>query len=396
MDDRQAAAHRLVRHLRRCCSTFVDGIVRLPRRSFSFWEAKISNSARFWGYPILTTAAADDCKTLSIRLPERLFRMSGFEQLSALLRVVQDPLSEVLLQVAATETRISVLGQMEPNRYFGPRVVQLPSIFASLLAQPLPGLSLYLHGSFADLQYTAFSDVDDLVVLHRSAWQDPHNLRRMGTQLAWMARSFQNVDPFQHHGHWLLTELDLLLYDQTYMPLVVLENALRVSGERDIKCRLRFNPTGFRRNLDLTIQATYHALDLAARRRGLNAFDIKKLAGQIVLIPAYLFQVQGEMLSKPRAIQRASELFSPFAMQAIEWSTLVRREFAPLVNNSRVRIAGWCAHLTCPRRYQAESLLRRCSPWVSQCHPLGLNESVISTIRALISECQTTVKEVST
>lgn len=388
-------AKNLATHIRRCCTALVDGTVRIPRRRPAFWAARIDISARYWRYPIITPAIRKDCAALGIEIAGEIQQLSGVQQLSAFLKAVEEPITEIFSNVPATGVSISVPKKLNPDSYLEPRIGKMPAIFAPIQAQDLPGVSLFLHGSMADLQYTPFSDVDDLVVLRRAAWQDPASLMNTATLLAQVAREYQNVDPLQHHGHWVLTEFDLLLYDQSYMPLVVLDEAVRIAGEPQINSRIYHDNTGFIKNASNTIQSLNGKLAKATREGGLNAFELKGLVGEIAIMPAYLFQARGEMLSKPEAIGRADELYSPRALKALEWATLVREEFGPLVHNRRTRMIGTVAKLTCARRQHAENLFREYTVWVSNKHPLGLSAKAVEAIEAFTQESGLLVTELA-
>lgn len=388
-------ARNLATHIRRCCTALVDGTIKLPRYKPAFWAARIDNSAKHWRYPIVTPAIRKDCAALGIEIGDEIQRLSGVQQLSAFLKSVEEPITGILSDVPAMSTSISVAKALNPDGYLEPRVRRLPAIFAPIQAQDSPGVSLFLHGSMADLQYTPFSDVDDLVVLRRTAWQDPASLMNTATLLAQVGREYQNVDPLQHHGHWVLTEFDLLLYDQSYMPLVVLDEAVRIVGKPQINCRIDHDHAGFITNARNTIQSMNKALAKATREGGLNAFELKGLVGEIAIMPAYLFQARGEMLPKPQAIGRAGELYSPRALQALEWATMVREEFGPLLHNRRTRMIGTVANWTCTRRQHAENLFRKHAVWVSNKHPLGLNAKVVAAIEAFMQESGLSVTELA-
>jgi hypothetical protein len=366
--------------------------MRAPRRSSVYWRAWLDASARYWRYPVLTPAVHKECHALGIQIDGRLQRASGVERLARFLCAVEGPLSDILYKAPAADGRISVPRDFESGRYSSAQVWKLPAILAPLQEQDPQGVSLFLHGSMTDLQITPFSDIDDLVVLRRAAWQDPALLARAATTLARIARGYQEVDPLQHHGHWLVTEFDLLLYDQSVLPLVALEDAVRVSGQADIVCRIDPGLDGFARNAVATIQAMTARLAATARQTGLNAFELKGLAGEVAILPAYLFQSRGECLAKPEAIHRAGELYSPHALQALDWATTVRDGFGELVQNGRTRLLARIAGWGCARREQAEALFRRFSVRVGAQHRLGLGPGVTDAIAAFLQESTALIK----
>jgi hypothetical protein len=383
------AALRLSAHVRRCCAALADGETDAPLWSPANWCGRFDADARWWVHLVLTEEAREDCATLRVELPAGLERKQCVGQLATLLEAVAPRLREVLATPPGSSVECTVDGAFEPTRYAG-RFAALPGVFEPL-RDPLPGLSLFLHGSLADYTATAFSDVDDFVILRAEAWRDAETLRRVGTALARVARGYQEIDPFQHHGHWLVTEFDLLHYDESIMPLTVLDGARCVAGESRITVRRNKDTDGFRQNVAATLRTVRRRLALITKEGGMNAFRLKGLAGEIALLPAYVLQSRGEMLSKPEAIRRSGELFSAAALPALEWATRVRAEFAPLVECARVdrlrRLARFCA-----RRGQAETIFKRWAPWVASGHPLGPKARVVEAVRQFADESESLAK----
>jgi hypothetical protein len=166
----------------------------------------------------------------------------------------------------------------------------------------------------------------------------------------------------------------------------VLKDAVRVTGEIETPFRALPERIGFMRNAENSVKTMQRILRKASSRGGLNAFDLKGLVGEIAIMPAYIYQANGIMLSKPEAIKRAAEIFSTRALEAIAWSTFVRENYGPLVDNFRTKVLQLVADLICPRRHQAEMLFRKYAGWVSNPHKLGLNIKVQTGIDTFIRE----------
>ena len=381
------AALRLSAHLRRCCVALADGETETALWSPTHWRGRFDADARWWVHRVLTAEAREDCAALRVDLPAGLEDGKNTGQLANLLQAAAPRLRELLETALASAMERTVDGTFEPARYTG-RFAGLPGVFEPLANDSLPGVSLFLHGSLADYTPTAFSDVDDFVILRAEAWRDAETLRRVGTGLARVARGYQNIDPFQHHGHWLVTEFDLLHYDESIMPLNVLEGARRVTGEARIAVRRNEDTSGFRQNITATIRALRRRLLLIEREAGINAFRLKALVGEIALLPAYVFQSRGEMPSKSEAIRRAGELFSPAALEALEWATRVRAEFAPFVECARVDRLRRLATRFCARRGQAQAIFKCWAPWVSSRHPLGPKAREVDAVRQLANQAE--------
>jgi hypothetical protein len=189
------------------------------------------------------------------------------------------------------------------------------------------GLAIYVHGSWADDTRTPFSDLDDLVVVDTTV-HDRRSLRRLARWLDRVECRFSRLDPLQHHGHWVVEKSTLDRYDDSYMPMVVLEGALRICGPARITANVDVQSTteGLKRNIDQTIRHASLLLSIHADSP-LNAYQFKRFIGSLLILPAYRLQLRGEPASKAEAIARAGELSPTFGPIVMAWCTQVREEW---------------------------------------------------------------------
>ncbi|MFH1499600.1 MAG: nucleotidyltransferase domain-containing protein [Verrucomicrobiota bacterium] len=231
----------------------------------------------------------------------------------------------------------------EPGSLFEDRVVHVPrraavdseysKVFAGVDA--FPSLSVYIHGSWADGTMTPFSDYDDLIIVDYSRIDGEDELRAIEAFLGKVDMYFCSMDPLQHHGHWLVDRENLMGLDESYLPLMVLKNAVCVQGEMQVAYRTDVSRSraGFRRNVEVTCRniESWRSPYLAGR---ISLYDMKCLLGSFMILPAYVFQASGEMVSKPEGIGRALEIFSTDSLGILQQCTNMRQEW------HRV-LAGW-------------------------------------------------------
>lgn len=388
------AATQLTAHIGRLCATLCNGsLPGVSARRPAFWLSTVGNSAVRWRGPVLTDAIARHCVTLGANLSGFDRSQSGVAALVSFLTVVQAPLMEALLAVRAHDCPVSVHVSLEDMDLRHTRFVDLRRSYEELAAATHDEVSVVLHGSVADKSFTDFSDVDDLVVLHEAAWRDAATLTVMATRLAALARAYQCMDPFQHHGHWLITDFDLALYDQSRMPLVALKDAVSMVGRRSLLFRAGADASGFVRNALATVASMQRRLEAATGRGSIRAFDLKGLAGEVAILPAYLFQARGLLISKPEAIARAGGLYSDEALEALRWAGLVRSAFSPMLHHWRTRAGLRIANAACSRRDQAEWVMRRASPAAGSNDRLGLGREVVRYLRVFAMESEALVRD---
>lgn len=191
--------------------------------------------------------------------------------------------------------------------------------------EKFPQVDVFVHGSWADDTTTAFSDLDDLIIYRSNSFEDPELSSQFVSWLNTVDMKFCRLDPLQHHGHWMLEAGQLDCLDESYIPLTVIDGAIRLQGRSLLNASIDVRKTvsGLTSNIKTTIN-NIKTLFAKYKFANINLYQMKGLIGSVLLMPAYAFQQNGKRVSKKWAIENASELFSPDAMEAISWSSHVR------------------------------------------------------------------------
>ena len=288
-----------------------------------------------------------------------------------------EPPSEII-----TEARHCMIHERRSYAPFHPLVHDM----RRLLSHIGDDVSVYLHGSMATGDYTPFSDVDDLVIVHRTSWSSYARFRQVVRALEIVATLFQRIDPLQHHGHWIYLDCDLACLDQSSLPLVVLNDSVVVVGRPEVRANLRIEDWGLRRVLWETIQDVRHNASALARGK-VNLYGLKNLVSGISLLPPLVFQVNGKMLDKKTAILRSSDIFSDEALVALQWSTKLRETWASCHGYIGVRMIGYLNRILPFRRSTLEGIVRKCLPPLRSSKIPFFKEEIINAIFQLSNEC---------
>ena len=222
--------------------------------------------------------------------------------------------------------------------------------------EEFPALAVYAHGSWGDGTMTPFSDYDDLIIVDYSCIRDPGEMRRLENALYDVDARFCRLDPLQHHGHWIVAREDLAALDESYIPLKVLDGAVCVQGDLEVGYSVDMirSAQGFRNNINMTCEGI-ELLFAAYQQHRINLFDMKSLVGSFFIIPAYVFQSRGQVISKAEAIGRAEELFGAGGCSLISKCSAIRREWGRVVGTPEFgrfrRIGGLCGNGNLHRRY---------------------------------------------
>lgn len=385
-------SQKLIFRIRYIFQCLFNGYLPKPRGKLDYLISEFDNSYYFWKFRIITEAILKDCYLLGIEVNPYFHQINNIYKFVEFLHSIKEPLKKILLTYKTDTSIVKTNKIINKEQYKLLDISGLIPIIDIIQNSTLKDISIFLHGSMADLTYTAFSDVDDLVIINQKTWYNVDSLIQTARLLSQIARKYQNIDPLQHHGHWVITDFDLLLYDQSYIPLVVFDEAVLISGNSEIKFNLISSNQGFIINAMETIKSISNRLEFSQKQNGINAFNLKCLVGEIVILPAYIFQSKGLMFSKSTAIANAHQIYTEEALQAIIWATKIREEFKPLVNNTTTKLLKKIAQISCSRRHQAEALYRKWSFWISNTHKLGISKQAKKFITKFIEESNLLLK----
>ncbi|MCS7173067.1 MAG: ABC transporter ATP-binding protein [Armatimonadetes bacterium] len=250
-------------------------------------------------------------------------RFLPFARAAELLAALYRELDRHLRDGAEPDRKVRVLRAFDPATYRErglAAVVQLGEYVREELAPHL--LGFYLHGSLSTLDYTPYSDLDDLLVVRRETLLDPERLAECARRCVEATRFLYEHDPLQHHGHFVLTELDLHRYPPAHLPSAVLPYTTAVVG-----------PSEFRiRGEDGTEARRWQAEEMARRlaRPGpppRNMWELKDLLARVMLLPALYLGALGEPCYKKFAFERARPHFDG-AWRAVEIATELRARWS--------------------------------------------------------------------
>lgn len=150
----------------------------------------------------------------------------------------------------------------------------------------------YLHGSLATDEKINYSDFDAIVILKSSSARRPERLACLASKLNKLRQIMNQADPLQHHGWFVITELDLLHYCDAYFPTALFEfskSLFKTHGQR-----IEVIP----RDSQSEIRAAFDALSNAVIVKTQdspppgNLFELKSLLSQFMLLPALYIQAQ--------------------------------------------------------------------------------------------------------
>lgn len=209
------------------------------------------------------------------------------------------------------------------------RYTELNSLYANN-----PNFDLLIIGSYADKTETIESDLDTVVILKQNAFDSFKSLINTKKHLQKLNLLSQQIDPLQHHGHWLFFWYEFNNYDQSIMPICVLENAIAIGKELKLKYTIdkKQSITGFKNILYGQVN-TIEKLFIGLYNEGLNFFDLKTLISSITLSLVLLFQIKDTNVRKETAIYIANQILSEKSLKMLIFATDLRVNWEKLPIN---------------------------------------------------------------
>lgn len=184
----------------------------------------------------------------------------------------------------------------------------------------------YIHGSIATLDYVkGWSDVDTLMIIKKDTIAKPKDLLRLRTYAYESTKYFYHIDPLQHHGHFVLTDIDLLYYPQSYFPLLLFDYSLSFFNNEEIiiyerDCEME------RLNI-LWNTCHYFREKYVVNKPITDIFELKMFLHILQLLPIAYLQANEQYCYKKYSFDSVKKEFSKKKWSIIEKATKIRSKW---------------------------------------------------------------------
>jgi len=184
----------------------------------------------------------------------------------------------------------------------------------------------YIHGSMATLDYVkGWSDVDTLMIIKRDIATNAKKLLKLRRYAYEATKYFYCIDPLQHHGHFVLTEIDLAYYPQPYFPLVLFDYSLSFFGNNEIVIHER--DCEIERLNTLWNTCYYFRKKYILNKPITDIFELKMFLHILQLLPLAYLQANGQYCYKKYSFDLVKKEFSEKDWTIIEKATKIRSEW---------------------------------------------------------------------
>ena len=153
-------------------------------------------------------------------------------------------------------------------------------------------IGAYVHGSLGTCEEIAYSDFDALTILKDEVFESPKRLARAAKKLNHARTIMLNFDPLQHHGWFVLTELDLRYYCNAYFPVELFKYAKSLFDDRGLELEIALRESSSETRMAFDKMADSIIRKIENRQYPTNIYQLKGLLSQFMLLPALYLQAK--------------------------------------------------------------------------------------------------------
>lgn len=208
------------------------------------------------------------------------------------------------------------------NKFLSP-VIRLRNYANEELSDVL--YSLLVHGSLSTLDYVkGWSDFDTFIILKETSL-NYQKLMELHRKIYKSRKYLYQIDPLQHHGHFIVTETDLQFYPNSFIPTVVLEKAKPLFGPSEMKLKKRYDKAGVLRNFENMCKS----IEEHSKITNPNIYQIKQFYHYVLLFPCLFLQSIGKPTYKKESFENTKPYFRAHIWEVIEDISKVRANWNP-------------------------------------------------------------------
>jgi hypothetical protein len=182
-------------------------------------------------------------------------------------------------------------------------------------------VAAFVHGSIATIDYVkGWSDVDLLIVVNQETVTDPELLFQFRKKVIKSWPFLLHIDPFQHHGYFIFSEIDLNFYPQTYFPFILFDYSKSLFET----VPLVFHDRDSSREGKKELMDICRTLQTMSRRRIYSLYIWKLYLHLLMLLPTLYLQFMGEYCYKKFSFEMIRNVFEKSDIELLAWVSHIR------------------------------------------------------------------------
>ena len=185
----------------------------------------------------------------------------------------------------------------------------------------------FVHGSYATQDFKKnWSDLDTMIILNENAFRDVKTLKYLQKLFLKLSQLVFFIDLFAHHKFFFITNEDLNYYPQTFLPVVVYQNAwdlLNKNGELNIYLR-----EDKREKMMKIFNFLKHFKDrFVNNKTRRNIFFFKDDLSRLMLLPSLFLQYKNIYVCKKDSFDLVKKEFPELDFNVVETASLLRENW---------------------------------------------------------------------
>ncbi|HQV98868.1 MAG TPA: nucleotidyltransferase domain-containing protein [Bacteroidia bacterium] len=150
-----------------------------------------------------------------------------------------------------------------------------------------------VHGSIATGEEIEYSDFDGMIILSKEAVNNKKELAEVAVRLHQLRKIMHQIDPFQHHGWFVISEYDLANYPEWFLPTAVLYHSKSLTGPVNLEITTQVTP-------DVDFKKSFLRLcdslkrKLSSSKSDWNLYQLKSIFSEFMMLPSAYVQARDE------------------------------------------------------------------------------------------------------
>ena len=207
------------------------------------------------------------------------------------------------------KTTVKIKATISEYQYLNKQVLGLKNFLQQNLANEL--VAAFVHGSAATDELIPYSDLDVLVIIKNSVFADKKKLLHVAEKLKEAEKFMYEFDLLQHHGWFVLSEKELMHYDNNYFPAELFEHCKSLLTNRIVNLDISLAVNNFSQSVQLKNICSSILRKTATGICPSTMYHLKILLSEFMLLPSLYVQAKdGKAVFKKFSFQKAKVDFT--------------------------------------------------------------------------------------
>ena len=170
-----------------------------------------------------------------------------------------------------------------------------------------------------------YSDCDAIIILGSEVLLSPKEMAECQNFIRILVKYLYLFDPFQHHGFFIINEIDFEIYPETYFPLSVIGLGRKVL-EKKVEFRVKTRHVNLEKRValyNILIRLSHYARSPDSVFN--NLYHFKSFVSNVTLFPCIYIQLFDDFIYKRDALNKIGEYLS--SISAFKTAEHIRNTF---------------------------------------------------------------------